>query len=79
MNPFQINITRDNLELASYTTANIYWITGYIEENPDNTIEKLEKEAYKKGMDKEELNRFIEKLEQIKHITRENEQLEVIK
>jgi len=79
MGTFQINITRDDLELASYTTANIYWITGYIEENPDNTIEKLEKEAYKKGMDKEELNRFIEKLEQIKHITRENEQLEVIK
>ena len=78
MNPFQINITRDNLELASYTTVNICWITEYIRQHPDNTIEKIEKEAYKKGINKNELTRFIEKLEEIKHIKKDNYHLNVI-
>jgi len=78
MDPFQIDITRDDLNLAAYTTTNIYWITRYIEQHPDNMIEKLEKEAYKKGIDKDELTRFIEKLEEIKHIKKDNYHLNVI-
>ena len=78
MGTFQIDITRHDINLASYTTSNIHWITGYIEQHPDNTIVEIEKEAYKKGINKDELTKFIEKLEEIKHITRENNHLEVV-
>lgn len=72
-----IDITEDDPELAAYTRWNIYWINGYIKQHPHNTIQEIEKEAQKNGIDKQEIAKFIEKLEEIKHIIREKNTLKI--
>ena len=70
-----IDITEDDPELAAYTRWNIYWINGYIKQHPHNNIQEIEKEAQKNGIDKQEYTKFIEKLEEIKHIKKEKNTL----
>lgn len=78
METYGIDVTNDDIDLASYTRRHIHWISGYIKEHPDNTIAKMEREALTMGLDHDELVRFIEKLEEIGHIKREDNSLKLV-
>lgn len=78
MGLYNINITNDDLDLSTYARRKIYWITEYIQENPDNSIKTVKKEAQRIGMNSQEFNKFIEKLEEIKHIKREKNTLKIV-
>ena len=78
MGTYNIDITSDDEELSYYTRRNIHWITRMIINNPKNNIKQIEKAALKRGIDHQEIVKFIEKLVDINHIKQDENHLHLV-
>lgn len=76
MGTYGIDISKEDYDLYLYTHRNIEWLTNYLEKHPEKTIKQIEKESNKcLSLNHEEYVAFIEKLENINFIEKDNNHL----
>lgn len=79
MGIYRIEIEQENHELYIYTREKIIWITEILENTSEKSVNELEKEIYEKFcIDKREFEKFLEKLEDIKHIKKEGQKIKLV-
>ncbi|MBE6486912.1 MAG: tetratricopeptide repeat protein [Methanosphaera stadtmanae] len=78
MGTYNIDISKNDKELSYYTRRNIHWITRMIMNNPKNNIKQIEKAGLKRGIDHQEIVKFIEKLVDINHIKQDENHLHLV-